>query len=90
MKELHEEIKELNKIKKKEKVLKRETHIEIDEIIYLLFISLQEEKLLILNYYVGYIDYRDVITFLDEIRNSDRITFISDAYINYLNLLPDY
>ena len=26
----------------------------------------------------------------EEIRYSDRITFVSDAYVNYLNLLPDF
>ena len=34
------------------------------------------------------------MTFLEgiheEIRYSDKITFVSDAYVNYLNLLPDY
>jgi len=48
---------------------------------------------LILDYHVGDRDYRDVIKFLQgarEIRNSDKITFVSDAYVNYLNLLPGY
>ena len=49
-----------------------------------------EEKLIILNYHIGDRDYRDVIAFYGiprEIRYSDRITFVSDAYVN---LLPDY
>jgi len=48
----------------------------------------------ILNHLIGQRDCRDVIRFLKrnpkEIRYSDKITFVSDAYVSYLNLLSDY
>ena len=59
-----------------------------------MYFAIGRKTKLILNYHVGDRDYRDVITFLkgipEEIRKSGRITFVSDAYVNYLNLLPDY
>ena len=78
--------------------MKDETHVEVDEIWhkrrFVVYFAIGRITKLILNYHVGYRDHRDVIKFLDgipkEIRYSDRITFVSDAYVNYLNLLPDY
>jgi len=79
-------------------VLRDETHVEVDEIWhkrkFVIYFAIGRKTKLILNYHVGDRDYRDVIKFLRgiprEIRYSDRITFVSDAYVNYLNLLPDY
>ena len=72
--------------------------MEVDEIWhkrkFVIYFAIGRKTKLILNYHVGDRDYRDVIKFLRgiprEIRNSDKITFVSDAYVNYLNLLPDY
>ena len=59
-----------------------------------IYFAIGRKTKLILNYHIGDRDYRDVIAFLQgiprEIRYSDRITFVSDSYVNYLNLLPDY
>ena len=76
--------------------MKDETHVEVDEIWHRKFVVYftGRKTKLILNYHVRDRDYRDVIKFLRgiprEIRYSDRVTFVSDAYVNYLNLLPDY
>ncbi|RUM43168.1 MAG: hypothetical protein DSY80_06040 [Desulfocapsa sp.] len=78
--------------------MEEETHVEVDEIWhrrrFVVYFAIGRKTKLILNYHVGDRDYRDVITFLkgipEEIRNSDKITFVSDAYVNYLNLLPDF
>ena len=59
-----------------------------------MYFAIGRKTKLILNYHIGDRDYRDVITFLEgipeEIRNSGKITFVSDAYVNYRSLLPDY
>ncbi len=59
-----------------------------------MYFAIGRKTKLILNYHIGDRDYRDVITFLqgipEEIRYSDKITFVSDAYVNYRSLLPDY
>ena len=60
---------------------------------FVVYFAIGRKTKLILNYHIGQRDYRDVITFYgipEEIRKSERITFVSDAYVNYLNLLPDY
>jgi len=77
--------------------LRDETHVEVDEIWhkrkFVVYFAIGRKTKLILNYHIGYRDYR-VIKFLRgiprEIRSSGKITFVSDAYVNYLNLLPDY
>jgi len=60
---------------------------------FVIYFAIGRKTKIILNY-LGYRDYRDVIAFLQgipmEIRYSDRITFVSNSYVNYLNLLPDY
>ena len=79
-------------------MLKEETHVEVDEVWYkrkfVVYFAIGRKTKLILNYHIGDRDYRDVITFLKripkEIRYSDKITFISDSYVNYRSLLPDY
>ena len=75
--------------------MKDETHVEVDEIWHkrrFVYFAIGRK---INNFKLSHDrDYRDVIKFLQgipmEIRYSDRITFVSDAYVNYLNLLPDY
>jgi len=79
-------------------VLKEETHVEVDEVWYkrkfVVYFAIGRKTKLILNYLIGQRDYRDVIMFLkgipEEIRYSDKITFVSDSYVNYRSLLPDY
>jgi hypothetical protein len=68
-------------------VLKEETHVEVDEVWYkrkfVVYFAIGRKTKLILNYHIGYRDYRDVITFLkgipEEIRYSQynlRIGFL--------------
>ena len=79
-------------------MLKEETHVEVDEVWYkrkfVVYFAIGRKTKPILNYHIGDRDYRDVITFLKripkEIRYSDKITFVSDSYVNYRSLLPDY
>ena len=58
MKELHREIKELNRVKKrevKEKVLKDETHVEVDEIWHkrrFVYFAIGRKTKIILNYHM--------------------------------------
>jgi len=58
------------------------------------YFAIGRKTKLILNYLIGQRDCRDVIRFLKrnpkEIRYSDKITFVSDAYVSYLDLLSDY
>ncbi|WP_457550277.1 hypothetical protein [Archaeoglobus sp.] len=78
--------------------MKEETHVEVDEIWhkrkFVVYFAIGRRTKLILNYHIEDRDYRNVITFQqgipEEIRYSDKITFVSDAHVNYLNLLPDY
>ncbi len=53
------------------------------------YFAIGRKTKLILNHHIGYRDYGNIITFLEgipkEIRKSERITFVSDSYVNYLN-----
>ncbi|WP_457549907.1 hypothetical protein [Archaeoglobus sp.] len=78
--------------------MEEETHVEVDEIWYkrkfVVYFAVGRKTKLILNYHIGDRDYRNVITFLkgipEEIRYSDKVTFVSDSYVNYRSLLLDY
>ncbi len=58
---------------------------------FVVYFAIEGKTKLILNHHIGYRNYGDVIKFLEgipeEIRYRDRITFVSDSYVNYLNLL---